>query len=235
MRKVPTEQERRSLFKHFLQVGRNDPLLRNFPRKHREIFADRMVEVEIARINGDPMPTFPPEGYEVRVTKPELHFSYAVLKDKAAMVEQFDDNFRALVNVLFQGLEAFSREAVGLAAPQIGVSKRVAVIDYDTWAGDGHGARLVLVNPELDYGPTWEEMDEECMSFLGEVKKIKRATSVMLAAQDQFGRVYALEADGRLAQIIQHEVDHLNGLTIMDKRDAIQEHREAKSGEPYIL
>ncbi len=150
---------------------------------------------------------------------PELcYYGNPVLRKTAAPVEAFDDDLRALV----EGMTEALREAngVGLAAPQVGVSKRVAVIDTEY----GETPPYVLVNPEII--ETSEETtveDEGCLSLPGISLDVSRPTRVSVRARNEKGEEYTIKnASGLLAKALQHEIDHLNGILFIDHVSAVQ-------------
>jgi peptide deformylase len=101
-------------------------------------------------------------------------------------------------------------KGVGLAAPQVGVNLRLAIIDI----GDDP---LVLINPRIIKGSGKETGDEGCLSFPGLTEKVERAKKVVAEATDIDGSRYEIEAEGLLARAIQHELDHLDGVLFIDR------------------
>jgi peptide deformylase len=107
-----------------------------------------------------------------------------------------------------------------LAANQIGVLKRIFVIDV---AGEDEPSDLrVFINPEITELTGTQTFEEGCLSFPGATEEIKRADKVRVKAQDEHGKTFELEADGLLAVAIQHENDHLNGVLMIDKLGAVK-------------
>ena len=144
-----------------------------------------------------------------------------VLHRVAEPVSAFDAELATLVDDMFATMEA--APGVGLAAPQIGLAKRVFV--YDWTDAEGERTRGVAVNPELWISPLpvgvpGDEDEEGCLSIPGERFALLRAERAILRAQDQHGEPYELEASGWLARILQHEFDHLNGILYADRLDA---------------
>ena len=104
----------------------------------------------------------------------------------------------------------YEKMGVGLAAPQVGVLRRIVVIDV----GEGP---IVMINPEiLELSDEQVELYEGCLSFPGHNGAIKRSKHVKVKAQDRHGEWFEMEADDMLARCIQHENNHLDGITIMD-------------------
>lgn len=119
----------------------------------------------------------------------------------------------ALVRDLFDTMEACG--GVGLAANQAGSGLRVAVISIPP--KEGPGVRLVLVNPELVSGEGSQTGEEGCLSFPGLFLKIKRFEKVKVRSLNERGLPVELNADGFLARALQHEIDHLDGKTFVDR------------------
>lgn len=142
-----------------------------------------------------------------------------VLHRPAEPVTEFDDALRTLVDDMFETTVA--APGVGLAAPQVGVGKRIFVWIYDEQ--DEAPARGVAINPELWIAPLEpglpdpEEEVEGCLSFPGERYPLRRSSRALLRAQDIDGKPYELEVSGWFARIMQHEFDHLNGLLYVDR------------------
>ncbi|MGI5058841.1 peptide deformylase [Treponema pectinovorum] len=137
-----------------------------------------------------------------------------VLRKKSVPVEQseINDDLRKFINEMFDTMD--EAEGVGLAAPQVGVSKRFFVITADD------DVRRVFINPQIIY--TSNELcdyDEGCLSLPGFDEKITRPAKVTVSALDENGKAFTLEADGLLARCIQHENDHLDGIMYIDRGD----------------
>ncbi|WP_017793833.1 peptide deformylase [Leucobacter salsicius] len=142
-----------------------------------------------------------------------------VLHAPAATVTEFDDALRQLVDDMFETTVA--APGVGLAAPQVGVGKRVFVWIYEDQ--DEAPARGVAINPELWIEPLEpglpddEEEVEGCLSFPGERFALRRSARALLRAQDIDGHPFEVTASGWFARILQHEFDHLNGMLYVDR------------------
>lgn len=141
-----------------------------------------------------------------------------VLHSPALPVTAFDQGLEGLILDMFDTMH--QAPGVGLAAPQIGVNRRIFVYEWND--GETH-YRGVAINPELTlFDLSEEEPDEEtesegCLSVPGERFPLKRAERVVLKAQDESGNWYEMEASGWLARIFQHEFDHLNGTLYVDR------------------
>ena len=146
------------------------------------------------------------------------YYGDPVLRKTAAPVEVFDESLGALVAEMVEALS--NANGVGLAAPQIGVSKRVVVIDTEY----GEAPPRVLINPEIV--STSDETvveDEGCLSLPGISLDVKRSAHVSVRAQNEKGEEYTIEdASGLLAKALQHEIDHLNGILLIDHVSAVQ-------------
>lgn len=137
-----------------------------------------------------------------------------ILRKKAAKITVFDMNLIRLAEDMIETMLA--SDGVGLAAPQIGKSIQLAIVDPEP--SKGGLTRLILVNPEIHaIGDKTEVAEEGCLSVPGIYAKVKRAYSVRVKAQDLNGKPLDFEAHGFLARIIQHETDHLNGILFVDK------------------
>jgi peptide deformylase len=151
-----------------------------------------------------------------------------VLKTKARQVDRFDDALRSEVERM--GALMGDALGVGLAAPQVGVLHRVLVYRVQ------HQAPVaVLVNPEIDWkGRELETMEEGCLSLPGVLVDVERPVHVRVRALDQAGEPLVVEASGLEARVIQHEIDHLDGVLILDRttreqrKEAIRALREAQ-------
>jgi peptide deformylase len=134
-----------------------------------------------------------------------------VLKSQATPVDRFDDALRS--QIARMGHLMNDALGVGLAAPQIGISQRLLVYRV------GQDAPLIaLVNPEIEWSSGDEELAEEgCLSIPGVAVDVDRAVHVRVRAQDEAGDARVVEASGLEARVIQHELDHLNGVLILDR------------------
>lgn len=131
-----------------------------------------------------------------------------VLRQKASDVTRFDASLHALVADMFTTCEAYN--GIGLAAPQVGVLQNVLVVSYKK-------RRFALVNPKLLQKSSATSVREEgCLSLPTLLVDVVRAKSIVVEAQDEHGHPIRLEESGLVATIIQHEMDHLNGVLIID-------------------
>jgi len=135
------------------------------------------------------------------------------LTRKAAPVDRFDARLTTLVDDMFETMHA--HEGVGLAAPQIGVSSRLFVLQ------EPDGEPMAFVNPELSDLEGREEGEEGCLSMPGLYAMVPRATRLRVRAMSPEGDPFELEATDFLARIIQHEYDHVDGVLFPERVDII--------------
>ena len=138
---------------------------------------------------------------------PIVKFGDPVLEKPAEPVTEFDDSLKRLVEDMFESM--YAAHGVGLAAPQIGISKRLAVIDV-TFKEDPH-AKLVLVNPQVIHTEGKHRQNEGCLSIPEFREQVTRPNKVTIRAQDIRGKWYEKIGEELLARAFLHETDHLNG------------------------
>lgn len=161
-------------------------------------------------------------------------FPDEILRKKATDVDKIDDKIVKLLKDMAETL--YAAPGYGLAAPQVGVSKRIVVIDET--AGKEPGNLLELINPVI-FEKTGEMLEEEgCLSIPGEYAFVKRCSNVIVTAHDRDGKEITINASDKLARILQHEIDHLNGALFIDKlsmlkKDSIKKRlkRRIKEGD----
>ena len=146
--------------------------------------------------------------------RPILQYPDERLRGKAAPVTAFDEDLRALARDMSETMQA--APGAGLAAPQVGVAKRLIVMAGAENHEDFDDRTLVLVNPRLIKAEGEQFFEEGCLSVLDLQEKVTRASEVTVAFQDLEGRERELSADGRRAVILQHEMDHLDGVLLLD-------------------
>jgi peptide deformylase len=158
-----------------------------------------------------------------------------VLEKPAQPVVEFDTpELHQLVSDMFDSM--YAARGVGLAAPQIGISRRIAVID--TSSGEDHAQRLVLINPEIIAVRDIQTGEEGCLSLPGFREQVSRGKMVTVRAQDAHGEFFEKTGEDLLARAFLHETDHLNGRLYIShlsalKRDLIRRkvRKLAKAGE----
>ena len=165
---------------------------------------------------------------------PIVKFGNPVLEKPAEPVTVFDGDLKKLVQDMFESM--YEAHGVGLAAPQIGLSKRLAVIDI-TFKEDPN-AKLVLVNPEIIHTEGKHRQNEGCLSIPEFREPVTRANKVTVRAQDVNGKWFEKTGEELLARAFLHETDHLNGKLYIShisalKRDLIKRkiRKLAKAGE----
>jgi peptide deformylase len=135
-----------------------------------------------------------------------------VLRQKAEPVPAIDAATRQLIQDMFDTM--YEADGVGLAAPQVGVSQRVIVVD----AREQDVKPFGLINPVIvQFGQDTERGEEGCLSIPGLKDIVERPASVVLEGLDGDGNKLRLEAEGLLARVLQHEVDHLDGVLFIDR------------------
>ena len=138
---------------------------------------------------------------------PIVKFGDPVLEKPAATITDFDDELKKLVEDMFESM--YAAHGVGLAAPQIGISKRVAVVDV-TFKEDPK-AKLVLINPEILGKEGRQRGTEGCLSIPDFREEVSRAKTVTIRAQDLHGKFFEHTGEDLLARAFLHETEHLLG------------------------
>jgi peptide deformylase len=133
-----------------------------------------------------------------------------VLRQKARKVSVLDSSIRKLIDNMLDTM--FDANGVGLAAPQIGVPLRIITICLP----EEDAREIVLVNPEIIKKSGEREVEERCLSVPGYCGKVKRAVSVTAKGRDADWKEIRIKAEGLLAQALEHEIDHLNGVLYVD-------------------
>ena len=137
-----------------------------------------------------------------------------VLRRGGKAVTVFDDELRRLADQMLEAM--YAEGGVGLAAPQVGVEQKLLVLNPSGDRKD-RGGELVLLNPKITKKKGREFGEEGCLSFPGIHAEVERWVSITLSYQDLAGKEQTLSADGWLARIIQHELDHLDGVLFVDR------------------
>jgi peptide deformylase len=146
---------------------------------------------------------------------------------KSIKVKRVDRPIQSLIDDMIDTMR--SAEGVGLAAPQIGVLLRVIVCEYaDEETDELH--QTVLVNPEIIEKEGEWMAEEGCLSIPGYVGTVPRAVSFSVKGKDSNGKDVRIKTDGPLAHILQHEIDHLDGILYIDYLDSLDELREVEPG-----
>lgn len=139
-----------------------------------------------------------------------------VLREKAEPIGAIDDDVRALAADMLDTLA--DAEGVGLAGPQIGMSQRIIVVHPPPVDGGRRGTPVVYVNPEiLSKGGPQETAEEGCLSIPGVYEQVKRPRQVSVKALGLDGKEVRVDAEGIHGRILQHEIDHLDGVLFVDR------------------
>lgn len=139
---------------------------------------------------------------------PIVKYGHPVLEDHAQLVTEFDTpELNKLLEDMFESM--YAAKGVGLAAPQIGIPRRISVIDVS--AGEDPTQRLVLINPEVVKVEGAQVSEEGCLSMPGFREPVKRAKRVTVRAQNAKGETFELTGEDVLARAFLHETDHLRG------------------------
>jgi peptide deformylase len=149
---------------------------------------------------------------------PIVKYPDPILQRPSAPVTEFNDELRKLVADMFESM--YAAQGIGLAAPQIGITKRLTVIDLSNQKDPKQ--KIVLINPEitLQEGKQFEE--EGCLSLPDIRDKVRRAARVMVRAQNEHGEWSDREGTELLARAFQHEIDHLNGILFIFRISALK-------------
>ena len=154
------------------------------------------------------------------------------LRTKAKRISKVDNQIRNLAKDMLQSM--YSAKGIGLAGPQVGISKELLVIDINF--EDSAAEPLILVNPEITaFGSTLNTYEEGCLSIPGVYLNVVRPSTIKLKFRDEMGRPRKMNADGLLARCIQHEVDHLRGVLFVDRVTSKEELKKELTKEGYKM
>ncbi|MDR6997956.1 peptide deformylase [Neobacillus niacini] len=154
-----------------------------------------------------------------------VNYPAEILEQPCKPVTKFDRKLGKLLDDMYDTMIQY--DGVGLAAPQIGLGERIAIVDID----DEHGT-IELINPKLLESSGEQTGPEGCLSFPGLFGEVTRANYVKIEALNRKGKKYTFEAEGFLARAIQHEMDHLDGVLFTSKVIRYLEEEELKGVEP---
>jgi peptide deformylase len=137
-----------------------------------------------------------------------------VLRQPAKRVSKVDDELRQTAKEMLQTM--YSSDGIGLAAPQVGIHKQLIVVDCEP--DKPEVPPMILINPEIkNYGPELAKDQEGCLSVPEVYMDVERPEAVEVSYRDENGRPRTIKANGLLARVIQHEIDHLNGVMFVDR------------------
>jgi len=154
---------------------------------------------------------------------PIVKYGDPVLETPGKPVEKFDEDLQKVVADMFDSM--YAAQGIGLAAPQIGLSLRLAVIDVSN--GKNAEAKIVCANPEIIHAEGEQREEEGCLSVPGFRGHVARPSYVTVRAQNSHGEQFEMRGEGLLARAFCHEIDHLNGILFLThlsllKRDMIK-------------
>ena len=144
-----------------------------------------------------------------------------VLRVRCPEVESFNSELEKLAHDMVETM--YAAPGIGLAAPQVGVERRLAVVDISV--GEDAGSLHFFVNPEIIDERGRESDEEGCLSIPGVAEKVSRAAAIRVRAQDLQGETFELDAAGLFARAICHEVDHLDGVLFVDRVVGLRKER----------
>ncbi|WP_448875176.1 peptide deformylase [Desulfobulbus propionicus] len=147
-----------------------------------------------------------------------ITYPHPVLRQKAETITEFNEELKTLVKDMADTM--YQAPGVGLAANQIGVARRLVLVDRSTREGEQNF--LVLINPEITQGEGAVVQEEGCLSVIDCYDKVKRYRKIHVTAQDMDGKPLEFDAEDRFARIIQHEVDHLLGTLFIDHLSSLK-------------
>ncbi len=153
-----------------------------------------------------------------------LHHPDPRLRQKALPVQAFDAALQTLIDDMFETM--YAAPGVGLAATQVGVAQRLAVMDCSE--DKDKPVPIVIINPEILDPAEPEVMEEGCLSVPGVGEKVERYNRLRVRALDRHGKPFEIEAEGLMAQAIQHEIDHLDGKLYIDRLSSLKRERLLK-------
>jgi len=145
-----------------------------------------------------------------------LIYPSEVLSRKAEKITDFDENLRKTAREMFETM--YTGNGIGLAAPQVGRSIRLCVVNWP----ESELGELAMVNPEIIERQGSQTGEEGCLSFPGIFIKVQRSAWVRIQYQDLDGNQQTLETEGLAARAVQHELDHLDGVLLVNKMTTIQ-------------
>ena len=157
------------------------------------------------------------------------------LRTPANRIVKVDDSIRKLAKDML--ITMYSAKGIGLAAPQVGIQKRILVIDLNF--EDPESPPNVFINPEIiSSSASLDTYEEGCLSIPGVYLNVVRPSSIKLSYRDEMGRPKKMNAEGLMARCIQHEIDHLNGVLFVDKvtdQDELKKQlKENKFNEKHV-
>lgn len=157
-----------------------------------------------------------------------VYHPHPTLRKVAETVTEFDSHLQQFIKDMIETM--YHANGVGLAAPQVAVSKRIAVID----ATETRDHPFCIINPEIIEKSTEELMEAGCLSVPGTYDKVPRATHVKVRAQNETGQFFELEGEGLLGHCLQHEIDHLQGKLYIDYLSPLKRNMLIKKMDKHL-
>ncbi len=149
-----------------------------------------------------------------------------ILRQKSKRVRIIDGSIHKLINDMLETMR--SAPGVGLSAPQVGVPLRVAVISLPEQED------ITLINPQIVRRRGERLVDEGCLSIPGYIGQVKRSVSVTIKGRDRNGKEIRIKANDLLAQVLEHEINHLNGVLYIDHLEGMDKPRKIEPGEARL-
>lgn len=150
--------------------------------------------------------------------RPIVKYGDPVLETPAEPVREFTPELKKLVGDMFESM--YAHRGVGLAAPQVGISKRLAVVDVS--AGEDPEQRFVMINPEIIERSGSQRGEEGCLSIPGFREDVTRPNKIRVRAQDEDGNWFEKDGEELLARAVLHENDHLDGVLFLSHLSALK-------------
>ena len=148
-----------------------------------------------------------------------VKYGASVLERKAEAVDNFGTpELNQLISDMWEAM--YAAKGVGLAAPQVGISKRISVIDIS--AGEDESKKILIINPEIITREGKQTDEEGCLSIPGFREPVTRAKSVVVRAHNELGETFEISGEELLARAFQHEIDHLNGIMFINHLSALK-------------
>ncbi len=135
-------------------------------------------------------------------------YPHSALREPTQEIILFDEELKKLVSDMWETM--YASDGIGLAGPQVGVAKKIAVIEYD-------GEKYVLINPDLSEKDNFTTVEEGCLSFPGIYEKVESPEYIKVKYYNEDGELIEKEIEGFLACVFSHEIDHSNGKLLIDR------------------
>jgi peptide deformylase len=157
-----------------------------------------------------------------------VYHPHPALHKVADPVTEFNDELKTFIQDMYETM--YKENGVGLAAPQVAISKRIAVVDVS----EERNKPFCIINPEIIEKEGMEMMEAGCLSVPNTYDKVPRATKVKVRAQDETGKFFEIEGEGLLGHCLQHEIDHLHGKLYIDYLSPLKRNMLIKKMNKYL-